>query len=268
MTHLFHVHKIGKSYDGKVVLDELTLSITQGEVVCVLGAAKGGKSTFIRCLMLLERIDRGFIEYGGLPVIGVASANGNGGNGKAAKTPRRPALHVREHRFRRKFGVVFPSRNLFPNRTVLQNVVEGALHVNRIPRRTALETGRSLLATVEMAEKAGDYPETLTAGEQQRVALARAFAAEPEVVFLDEITSTLDPPETARLFRCLRTLRDEHSAAIVMATNHAKFAADFADLLCFLHEGRFLEKGSPRRLVTEPRSEPFQQFLKSVRASW
>jgi polar amino acid transport system ATP-binding protein len=294
---LLRTCRIGKVLQGRPVLDDVTLSIRAGESICLIGESGAGKTTLLRCLNLLEHIDEGFIEYGGHRVIagdpptgpaptvttgtngaGTTNGNGNGhahangGTASAASATRRKRaagrrITVNENHFRRKFGAVLDGGCLLPSRTVLENVVEGPLHVLRQKRRDVTARAREWLIAVGLSERADAYPGDLTVAERRRAALARALVMKPEVLLLDEITMGLYPTEAAALLDTVATARSLHNAATVMVTHHLEFVLRFADKVCFMEGGRITQQGPPEPVLRHPGTDGLRTFIGAVRAA-
>ncbi len=261
MTQLLKAVNIGKSYGGTPAMEDVTLSINQGEVICILGATGAGKTTLLRCLNLLEPIDRGVIDYGGHRVIeGVVKRTGPPWN------RRNYRLRVNPNRYRRNFGVVHQSDSLYPSRNVLDNVMEGPIYVLRQKRSLVQQIAVELLRAVRMDDRLRAFPCDLTREQRQRVALARAIAMKPDILLLDEMTRGLDPRHIAGLLEIIRELREFHNAAMVITTNHVRFAGKIAHNICYMEGGRIVQKGTPDATLAEPRPQ-FKAFLKSVVAT-
>ena len=231
---------VRKSYGGRAVLAGVDLDVAEHEVVVLIGASGSGKSTLLRCVDLLEDIDDGQILL----------------DGRDISDPRVDADEAR-----RAMGMVFQSYNLFPHMTALANVALAPRVVHGSPRSDADDRGRELLARVGLVDKADAYPDTLSGGQQQRVAIARALAYDPRLLLLDEITSALDPELVGEVLELVGELADA-GRTIVMATHEMAFARDVADVVCFLDGGRIVEAGPAAQVLTEPRQERTQQFLR------
>ena len=230
---------VRKSFGGTTVLDGIDLDVARDEVVALIGASGSGKSTLLRCLNLLEPIDDGRILLGEDDI----------------SDPRIDANAVRA-----RFGAVFQAYNLFPHLSVLDNVTLASRVVRREARRSAEERGIRLLERVGLADKAREHPDRLSGGQQQRAAIVRAIATDPEVLFLDEITSALDPELVGEVLALVRSLAQD-GATILMATHEMAFARDVAHRVVFLDDGRIVEQGAPAEVFGAPREERTRAFL-------
>ena len=224
------------------MLRGVDLDVAEHEVVVLIGASGSGKSTLLKCVDLLEEIDDGQIIL----------------DGDDISDPR-----INAEAARRGMGMVFQSFNLFPHMSVLQNVTLAPRVVFGRSRSEADERGRELLARVGLAEKADAYPDKLSGGQQQRVAIARALAYDPRLLLLDEITSALDPELVGEVLDLVRELAAS-GRTIVMATHEMGFAREVAHTVCFLDGGRIIESGSAEQVLTDPKHERTQQFLRRV----
>lgn len=267
-TPLITVTNIRKAFNGAVVLDGLSLSIDRGEAICIIGESGCGKTTLLRCIGLLEYIDDGLIVYDGQPVVEGRAADRNRQILESFKRSKPYRVYVSESVHRRRLGIVFQSYNLFPNRTVLENVIEGPVYVLGEGREDARRHARELLDRVGMDGREGAYPNELSGGQQQRVAIARALAMRPEVLLFDEITSALDPPRVAALLDVIRKLRDcETPKSMILVTHHMQFAREVASKICFLDAGRIVAQGTPTEVLDHPSNRRLLAFLESIRAS-
>ncbi len=239
MTALLRAEGLWKSFGDRSVLRGVSVDLAVHEVVAVIGASGSGKSTLLRCLNLLETIDDGVILLGDDDI----------------SDPR-----VDANRVRARFGAVFQNYNLFPHLTVLDNVTLAARRVHRMPRTDAEAKGMALLERIGLADKAKDHPDRLSGGQQQRAAIVRAVITDPEVLFLDEITSALDPELVGEVLELVRSLAEE-GATILMATHEMAFARDIAHRVVFLDEGRIVEQGPPSEVLVAPREERTRRFL-------
>ncbi len=241
MTFL-QIREVHQSYGQTKVLKGVSLDVNRHEVVCLIGASGSGKSTLLRCINALEPIDSGEILVDGDVVTGAG---------------------VDVNRLRRNVGMVFQSYNLFPHMTVLRNVTLAPVRVGGVPREQAEEQALGLLERVGMADKASCYPDALSGGQQQRVAIVRALATNPQVLLLDEITAALDPELVGDVLAIVRELAVD-GLTMLLATHEMGFAREVASQVCFLHQGRILERGTAEQVFGDPQEERTQQFLSRV----
>jgi ABC-type histidine transport system ATPase subunit len=242
---------ITKSFGTAQVLNGISLSAGKGEAVSIIGSSGSGKSTFLRCLNLLEVPDCGEIRV----------------SGECLKIgPDHPAPARKEvERLRRRVAMVFQSFNLWHHMTVLGNVIEAPVHVHGRPRADAIEEAHALLKRVGLTHRAGAYPSQLSGGEQQRAAIARALAVHPEVILFDEPTSALDPELVGEVLAAIQDLAAE-GRTLIIVTHEMAFARDVSTRTIYLCEGRVEEEGTPAELFNAPRSPRLQQFLESFRS--
>jgi len=239
MIALEDVHK---AFGDSEVLRGVSMGVSRGEVVCLIGASGSGKSTLLRCINGLESYDRGKVEVDGRRV-----------------DSRSPSIRG----IRAEVGMVFQRFNLFPHRTALENVMEGPLYVKQEARSAVEERAKRLLARVGLADKEGTHPSQLSGGQQQRVAIARALAMEPKAILFDEPTSALDPELVGEVLAVMRALADEGMTMLVV-THEMGFAREVADRVVFLDRGAILEEGPAREVLTSPREERTRDFLRRV----
>ncbi len=244
MTFL-EIHDVHKRYGEHEVLRGVSLEVAKHEVVCLIGASGSGKSTLLRCINALEPIQAGEIRVAGDVVSG---------------------LGVDVNRLRRNVGMVFQSYNLFPHMSVLRNVTLAPVKVGGRSRAEAEEKAMALLERVGMKDKASAYPDALSGGQQQRVAIVRALASDPQVLLLDEITAALDPELVGDVLAIVRELAHD-GLTMLLATHEMGFAREVASQVCFLHEGRILERGTPAQIFEDPQEDRTRQFLSRVLAS-
>ncbi|PIF74540.1 amino acid ABC transporter ATP-binding protein (PAAT family) [Variovorax sp. 54] len=239
---MIDVHGLEKNFGAHRVLQGVSLRVDAGEVVCLIGPSGSGKSTVLRCINGLESYEGGEVRAFGERV------------DRAAPTI---------HRLRSRMGMVFQRFNLFPHRTVLENVMEGPVFVQKRPPAQAREEALALLAKVGLAEKAQAWPAQLSGGQQQRVAIARALAMKPEAMLFDEPTSALDPELVGDVLGVMRALADEGMTMIVV-THEMGFAREVADRVCFLHSGSIVEEGPAAQVLGAPSHARTQDFLRRV----
>lgn len=240
------VRQLTKRFKGHQVLHDIDLSVDTGEVVAIIGPSGSGKTTLLRCINLLEIPDAGTIQVSQIRVdCGPQSL------GKQKEQVR--AL-------RQQVGFVFQNFNLFPHRTVLENIIEGPVMVKKEARASAEQRAYALLAKVGLSGKEHAYPRRLSGGQQQRVAIARALAMQPQVILFDEPTSALDPELVGEVLNTLRALAAE-KRTMVIVTHEMGFARDVADRVIFMDQGRIIEQGPAKALFAAPQQARTQQFL-------
>jgi polar amino acid transport system ATP-binding protein len=238
-VRLEHIHK---SFGENEVLKGIDLELADHEVVCLIGASGSGKSTMLRCVNLLERLNSGRIFLGGEEIT-------------------RRGVDV--NAIRRRIGIVFQAFNLFPQMTVLRNVTLAPRDVLKLSRREADERALELLGRFGLADRRDEYPDRLSGGQQQRVAIVRALAMRPELMLLDEVTSALDPELVAEVLNVIRELA-EGGMTMLIATHEMGFARDIASRVCFLDGGLIVEEGLPDEIFARPRQARTQRFLERI----
>jgi polar amino acid transport system ATP-binding protein len=236
------VENVTKRFDENTVLDKVSLTVAEHEVVCLIGASGSGKSTLLRCLNLLETVQAGTIVVDGQTIT----------EGK-----------VDVNALRRKIGIVFQAYNLFPHMTVLQNVTLAPRQIRKLSKRAANARAYELLERIGMRDKADAFPDRLSGGQQQRVAIVRALAMDPTLMLLDEITSALDPQLVSEVLQLVRGLT-EVGMTMIIATHEMSFAREVASKICFLDAGRILEEGPPDQIFGNPREARTREFLARV----
>ena len=239
---MLEVKNLKKSYGDTEVLKGIDEHIKKGEVVCVIGPSGSGKSTFLRCLNLLEEPTSGDVIL----------------DGKKINDPTVDINKVRE-----KLGMVFQNFNLFPHKTVLENVTMGPIQVLNKTQKEAEKKACELLKTVGLLEKKDMYPKSLSGGQKQRVAIARALAMEPEAMLFDEPTSALDPEMVGDVLQVMKDLSDA-GMTMVVVTHEMGFAREVADRVVFLDQGYLLEEGKPEDLFDHPKEDRVKDFLSKV----
>jgi octopine/nopaline transport system ATP-binding protein len=241
---------IHKSFGDAHVLKGISLEAHQGDVISILGASGSGKSTFLRCINLLETPDEGEVRLAGEAI-----------EMKRARDGRlHPGNRKQVDRIRSQLGMVFQSFNLWSHMTVLQNVIEGPLRVQKRARAECIEEAEQLLTKVGLYDKRDAYPAHLSGGQQQRVAIARALAMHPKVMLFDEPTSALDPELVGEVLKVMQKLAEEGRTMIVV-THEMGFARNVSNHVMFLHQGRTEEEGAPAEVLSTPNSERLRQFL-------
>ena len=242
MSNVLELVNVRKSFDNELVLNDLSLTVKEHTATVLIGASGSGKSTLLRCINLLETIDDGQIFLDGQEISD-------------------PLISVDEVRL--KLGMVFQSFNLFPHKTVLENITLSPIKVHGIAPDQAREQAMVLLKRFDLADKADQYPDRLSGGQQQRVAIIRSLAVNPRVLLLDEITSALDPVLVNEVLSIVRDLKHD-GMTMVLATHEMGFATQVADEVCFLESGLILERGSPEQVLKSPQNAKTKDFLKRV----
>ncbi|WP_144467957.1 amino acid ABC transporter ATP-binding protein [Bacillus pumilus] len=239
---LIRVEKLNKHFGELHVLKDIDLTVYENDVVVLIGASGSGKSTLLRCMNFLEIKNDGEIIIDGSPV-----------------HPKRDQLNE----MRQKIGMVFQHFNLFPHKTVLENIIEAPVMVKKTKKTQAVSEANVLLEKVGLADKANVYPSKLSGGQKQRVAIARALAMKPDVMLFDEPTSALDPELVGEVLQIMKSLAKE-GMTMVIVTHEMGFAKEVADRVVYMHEGRIVEEGSPSELFDSPREERTKLFLSSI----
>ncbi len=243
---------VRKSFGALEVLKGISLTVGEGEAVSVIGPSGSGKSTLLRCATLLETMDGGSLAYGN---DFAATMDAEGKSVYADKAALR--------RIKSRFGLVFQQFNLFPHYTVLKNVTDAPLTVQRRERGEVRELALSLLEKMGLADKADAYPCQLSGGQQQRVAIARALALRPDILFFDEPTSALDPEMVGEVLAVMKELA-ETGMTMVVVTHEMGFAREVGNRVLFMDDGKVLEQGSPAQLFGNPQNPRLQDFLSKV----
>ena len=245
--NILELRHIRKSFDGQGVLEDISLSVPAGSVTAIIGPSGSGKSTLLRCATLLETADGGDIIYEG-------------------KYAARGGVYVSKaelHAIRRYFGLVFQSYNLFPHFTLLKNVMDAPVQVQKRPAAEVREEAMALLAKMGLADRSDAYPCQLSGGQQQRAAIARALCMKPELLFFDEPTSALDPELTGEVLRVIRSLAEE-KMTMVIVTHEMQFARMVADHVVFMDGGCIVEEGTPEQVIDAPQQERTRAFLRRL----
>lgn len=251
MTTKIKATNIWKKFNNLEVLKGIDLEVNEGEVVAVIGPSGGGKSTLLRCLNKLETIDKGSITIDGEELCRETSGG---------------TEYVKNNDVRRiacKMGMVFQQFNLFPHMTVLENLIEAPVNVQKRDKAEVIKEAEVLLAKVGLSEKRDVYPRKLSGGQQQRVAIARALAMKPAIMLFDEPTSSLDPELTGEVLRTMRELADEKMTMVVV-THEMGFAREVATKVVFMADGHVQEQGRPEEIFVNPQNERLKSFLKVI----
>lgn len=249
---ILEINNCRKRFGELGVLEDISLSVEKGEVMSIIGPSGSGKSTLLRCATLLETMDGGDLIYLGEYA---AKADANGSSVYA------PPAKLRE--LKSRFGLVFQNFNLFPHYSVLKNVADAPISVQKRPKAEAEESARAILGKMGLSDKTEAYPYQLSGGQQQRVAIARALAMQPDILFFDEPTSALDPELTGEILKVIRRLAEENMTMVIV-THEMAFARDVSDYVIFMDGGVIVEEGGPN-ILAAPTQERTKLFLERFR---
>ena len=239
---LLEINHMKKAFDGKGVLEDISLSVEEGEVVSIIGPSGSGKSTLLRCATMLEQMDGGELIYQGQKA--VWEKTDSKGRTRCVSAPRDQMRQIKK-----TFGLVFQNFNLFPHYTVLKNITDAPISVDKISKKEAEERARKLLSQLGLEDKENAYPYQLSGGQQQRVSIARALALQPKILFFDEPTSALDPELTVEVLKVIKQLAKEHMTMIIV-THEMQFAREVSDRIIFMEQGIIQEQGTPEQIFS------------------
>ena len=245
---ILEIEHCRKQFDGREVLSDISLTVSEGQVVSIIGPSGSGKSTLLRCATLLETMDGGSLKY-----LGKSAVRDEGGQAVYAS-------HAELRQLRSSFGLVFQNFNLFPHYTVLKNITEAPMLIQKREKNEVYATARDLLAKMGLADREDAYPYQLSGGQQQRVSIARALAMKPKILFFDEPTSALDPELTGEILKVIRNLAADHMTMVIV-THEMAFARDVSDHVIFMDGGVIVEQGNPNDIINNPTQERTIQFL-------
>ena len=248
---ILQMNGIKKSFGSNEVLKDISLQVDSGEVVSIIGPSGSGKSTLLRCATFLETIDSGEIIYMDKQAVTT------GANGQAVYVGKNELTQVKRY-----FGLVFQQFNLFPHYSVLKNIMDAPIHVQKRPKEEVHQEAMELLRKMDLEARADAYPCQLSGGQQQRVAIARALALKPEILFFDEPTSALDPELTGEVLKVIRQLAEEKMTMVVV-THEMPFARAVSNRVIFMDKGFIVEQGDPEEVFGNPQQERTKQFLKN-----
>lgn len=239
---MLKIENLHKAFDDLNVLKGIDLEISEQEVVVFIGASGSGKSTLLRCINFLEQPNKGDIYFDGELI-----------------TPEKTDLN----QLRQDMGMVFQHFNLFPHKTVLENVIEGPIHVKGMEKEKATTMGKQILSDVGLSEKIDTYPNMLSGGQKQRVAIARALAMNPKLMLFDEPTSSLDPELVGEVLTVMKDLADG-GMTMAIVTHQMRFAREIADRIVYIENGQILESGPPEQIFNDPQEEKTKEFLSRI----
>jgi len=245
---ILEINHLKKQFGDHVVLKDISLSVKQGQVVSIIGPSGSGKSTLLRCATLLETMDGGDLIY-----LGKYAARDH--DGKAVY-----ATGAELKKIRLSFGLVFQNFNLFPHYSVMKNITEAPMLIQKRPKSEVMQTAQELLDKMGLGDRGDAYPYQLSGGQQQRVSIARALAMKPSILFFDEPTSALDPELTGEILKVIRDLAAEHMTMVIV-THEMSFARDVSDHVIFMDDGVIVEEGRPEDIISNPRQQRTIQFL-------
>lgn len=252
-TSAIEFRDVVKRFGDHTVLKGLNFTVSPGERVTLIGPSGSGKTTILRLIMTLESLTDGYIDVHGKPL----THEERGGKRVAL-----PGKQVRATT--KRIGMVFQHFNLFPNMTVIENLIEAPIHVLGMTKAEAVEKARGLLQKVGLSDKEDEHPSRLSGGQQQRVAIARALAMDPDILLLDEVTSALDPELVDDVLQVLRDIAQETDITMLIVTHEMQFARDVSQRVMMFDEGVILEEGHPDDIFTNPREERTRKFLSAV----
>ncbi|MCR5784280.1 MAG: amino acid ABC transporter ATP-binding protein [Eubacterium sp.] len=245
---LFSINNVKKSFGDLEVLHNISLNVEEGEVVSVIGSSGSGKSTLLRCATLLETMDRGELIYEGKYAAKTV-------NDKCVYAPKSELKSIMHY-----YSLVFQNFNLFPHYSVMKNITDAALCVNKESKEEAFSHAKELIVKMGLSGREDYYPCQLSGGQQQRVAIARALAMRPKILFFDEPTSALDPELTGEILKVIKQLASE-KMTMVIVTHEMAFARDVSDRVVFMDKGYIVEEGNAKDVIDNPKEERTKQFL-------
>lgn len=244
---LLEINHLKKSFGDLHVLHDISMSVDEGEVVSIIGPSGSGKSTLLRCATMLETMNGGDLIYGGEAAVK-----------DGVYAPKQKLREIKNY-----YGLVFQNFNLFPHYSVLKNLIDAPINVQKRSRAEVEQEAHKLLEDVGLGDKANAYPCQLSGGQQQRVAIARALAMNPKMLFFDEPTSALDPELTVEVLKILRQLADRRMTMVVV-THEIDFARAVSDRVIFMADGYIVEEGAPEDVIDNPQNSRTQAFLRKV----
>ena len=249
--NLLEVKNIRKSFGELEVLKNISLSVAENEVISILGPSGSGKSTFLRCMTMLETVDGGSISYCGKEAV-------NSQSGQPVYADKKELKEIQNY-----FGLVFQNFNLFPHYSVMKNITDAPIHVQKRDKEEVYNQAKELLSRMNLSDKGDYYPYQLSGGQKQRVAIARALALNPKILFFDEPTSALDPELTAEILKVLKELAEE-KMTMVIVTHEIAFARSVSSRVVFMDGRVIVEEGTPENVIDHPTTERAKAFLRKM----
>ena len=252
MAEVLRMDHIVKKYANCTALDDVSLSVNEGETVAIIGPSGSGKSTLLRCVNCLTRITSGSIALNGVTFVS------NDASGKAKYLPDKQLRKIT-----RETGMVFQHFNLFPHMTCLRNITYAPIKVKGVPKENAIQRGEELLKIVGLPDQRDQYPGMLSGGQKQRIAIARGLAMDPSIMLFDEPTSALDPEITGEVLGVMKNLAKQH-VTMVVVTHEMGFAKEVAHRVIFMNNSKIVEEGTPDEIFNHPKSERLKAFLSAM----
>lgn len=246
---VLEINHCNKSFGDNEVLKDISLSVSEGQVVSIIGPSGSGKSTLLRCATMLETMDGGDLIY-----LGDYAAKADA-EGKAVYSDKEVLKNIKQY-----FGLVFQNFNLFPHYSVIRNITEPPILIGKRPKEEVYAEARELLRKMGLSDKENAYPCELSGGQQQRVSIARALAMKPRILFFDEPTSALDPELTGEILKVIKDLAAEHMTMVIV-THEMSFARDVSNHVIFMDGGVIVEEGDPQEIINHPKQERTKAFL-------
>ncbi len=244
---LLEINHMSKGFDELDVIKDISFSVRKGEVVSIIGPSGSGKSTLLRCATMLEKMDGGELIY-----LGEKAAWEE--DGRCVYARKQELKEIEKH-----FGLVFQNFNLFPHYSVMRNIIDAPMRVDKVPKKEAIQRAEKLLDQLGLSDKADAYPYQLSGGQQQRVSIARALALQPKILFFDEPTSALDPELTGEVLKVIKQLAKEHMTMIIV-THEMQFARELSDRIIFMEQGIIQAQGTPEEIFSSDK-ERVREFI-------
>ena len=249
---VLEIKNLHKTFDQNEILKGIDLTVEQGEVVSIIGPSGSGKSTLLRCATFLETMTKGSLKYSNTQAVS------EGPDGFSIYLPPKELTHVKA-----MFGLVFQNFNLFPHYSVLKNIIDAPISVQKRNKDEVITEARQLLAKMGLADRESFYPFQLSGGQQQRVSIARALINNPQILFFDEPTSALDPELTGEILKVIRELAAMHMTMVIV-THEIEFARNVSDRIIFMADGVIVEQGPPEQVIQNPQHERTRTFLANL----